>query len=391
MKKKCLIIFSIPHVYNWEKEIIEKFNLIYDVQFVFANTLFYDGGTQNIINKCNEIISSKGIDVVVFDTDFLPFIDANVIKNIKDCTYKILITFDNLVHDNLNIINGSYCNLVLTCDPLDVYKFKEFNINSLFFTLEGSKNNYKQFNLEKDIDVLFYGDINKFGREITINHILNSGINLKVVGPPNNIVSSEELLLMINRSKIILNLSFTNTKIDFKDFFPPRDNELISPMLQFKGRFLQAGLCNTVCLSDYAPAIELLFSNMEVPTFKNNKECVEKISLLLNNDQLRNEITKNLNEKAVNYLEDEPLMNRILEEIIATRNSKPNGISINNFYKRYVTRFKISKLLFKPRRLFWELGYLFKNRLLKVTLDFIPFFFIRIYKALSQILNNRNK
>jgi hypothetical protein len=161
MKKKCLIVFSIPHIYNWEKVVIKKFEIIYNVEFLFANEIFNSGGSYLLKKKINEILSLKNIDVVVFDTDFLPFVDANIIDSIPSNVYKILITFDNIVHSTLNLISGSFCDLVLTYDPLDVLKFRENNIKSLFFTLEDTKNSFKYLNLKKEIDVLFYGDINK--------------------------------------------------------------------------------------------------------------------------------------------------------------------------------------------------------------------------------------
>ena len=65
--------------------------------------------------------------------------------------------------------------------------------------------------LEKEIDVLFYGDINKFGRKPFIDKLQNRGVNVYVVGPPDNIVSDNEIVELINKSKIVLNLSFSNS------------------------------------------------------------------------------------------------------------------------------------------------------------------------------------
>ncbi len=383
MKKKCLIIFSLPHVHNWETEIVDKFKIIFDVKYVFANQLFNKGGTQYLIEFCNKMIKDESIEVVIFDTDFTPFVDANVIKKINLNTFKIIISLDNIVHDVLNVIHGSYSNLVLTCDPIDVLKFNEYNIESHFFTLEGSKKLYHNMQLEKDIDILFYGDIkNKFGRSDFINKLKEKGFNLKVVGPPENLVSNEELVKLINRSKIVLNFSYTNLKKDFKNWFPPRDNELNTPLLQFKGRILQVGLCNTMCLSEFAPSIRLLYNDMEVPTFKNFIECEDMIKLYLDNDILRNNIATNLNKKVHERFEDEQLMKQIFQKVVTTNSNNTLALKYNSYYKRYITRFKISLLIFKPILLFKEIKYLITNDLYKFTFDFIPFLSQRIYKAI---------
>jgi hypothetical protein len=382
MKKKCLIVFSIPHIYNWEKVVIKKFEIIYNVEFLFANEIFNSGGSYLLKKKINEILSLKNIDVVVFDTDFLPFVDANIIDSIPSNVYKILITFDNIVHSTLNLISGSFCDLVLTYDPLDVLKFRENNIKSLFFTLEDTKNSFKYLNLKKEIDVLFYGDINKFGRKEFIHKLKCSGVNIFVVGPPDNIVSDDEIVELINKSKIVLNLSFSSSSEDFINFFPSNDNQLNRPLLQFKGRFLHAGLCNTVCISEYAPSIGLIYSSDELPTFTSINECVDLIIDILNNDNKRIELSNNLHKKVINAFDDEKIMFNIYSFIESNRSeSSIRKFAYNAFYKRYVTRFKISWFLFKPKLLFFEVSYLIRNNLFKFTLDFIPFFLKRISQA----------
>ena len=381
VKKKCLIVFSIPHIYSWEKEVVKKFELIYDVEFIFANKIFNSGGSSLLINKVNEIILYNNIDTIVFDTDFLPFIDANIINSISSNVYKILITFDNIAHGTLNLISGSFCDLVLTYDPLDVLKFRENNIKSLFFTLEDTKNVFKNLNIKKEIDVLFYGDINKFGRKEFIDKLIQKDVNIFLVGPPNNIVSDIEIVELINKSKIVLNLSFSNSSEDYIDFFPSNDNQLNRPMLQFKGRFLHAGLCNTVCISEYAPSIGLIYSNDEVPTFTNINECVDLISGILNNELKRLELSNNLHSKVLNTFDDEKMMLNIYNYIESNRSQNSiRKFSYNSFYKRYVTRFKLSWLLFKPKILFFEMLYLSRNNLFKFTFDFIPYFINRIIK-----------
>ena len=36
MMKNCLIVFACPHVYSWEKEVIKKFEIIYNVEYLFS-------------------------------------------------------------------------------------------------------------------------------------------------------------------------------------------------------------------------------------------------------------------------------------------------------------------------------------------------------------------
>ena len=377
MMKNCLIVFACPHVYSWEKEVIKKFKIIYNVEYLFADQIFYKGGSFQLIKEINKIIFLKNIEIVVFDTDFLPFIDSNIIQMTNSKTYKILLTFDNIVHGNLNLINGSKCNLVIAYDPLEVLIFRKYNISSHFFTLEDTKKSFKFLNLEKDIDVLFYGDITKFGRKLFIDQLLKSGVNIKVVGPPNNIVTDDEIIELINRSKIVLNLSFSNSFRDYDSFFPISDNEINASLLTFKGRFLQAGLCKTVCISDYAPSIGLIFSQEDIPTFSNLDECIILINKIIHNDELRFTLENNLHNKVLSEFDDIKMMNNISNYINQHLDDDSiRNFSVNKYYKKYITRFKIWNSFFKPLLLIKEIYYLVKNNLFYFSLDIIKHYLI---------------
>jgi hypothetical protein len=368
-KKNCLIIFALPHVHNWENDIILKFKLCFNVHFIFANKFFYKGGTELLIDSINKIIIKEEVNVVIFDIDFAPYIDANVIKSINPNIIKCIFTFDNIAHGKLNTIPASNCHLVLTGDPIDKIKLNEFNINSMYFPLEGSNSIYKNLHLEKDIDILFYGLLHKFGRKKILDSLIEKGFKIKIIGPPNNIVSNEMLVELINRAKIVLNFSYA--EINYTSFFPLAQDDIISPLLQMKGRFLQAGLCNTLCLSEFAPAIPLLFNENEIPTFKSISECEEKLNFFLNNKELREEVTLNLSKKVRNEFEDEALMSKVFHKINYIQNLKTLNFEYNIYYKRYITRFKITNaMMASPHILYKELLYLIKNNLFYYSFDF---------------------
>jgi len=396
MKKNCLIIFACPHIYSWEKEVITKFEIIYNVRFLFANKIFNKGGSTLLIKQINDEIALSKIDLVIFDTDYLPYIDSNIIEKVKSSSFKILLTFDNITHGNLNLINASKCNLVLAYDPLEVLLFRKYGINSLFFTLEDTKNSFKFLNLFKDIDILFYGDINKFKRKYFIDELINRGINIKVVGPPDNIVSDDEIVKLINRSKIILNLSSMNPIRDYDSFFPKSDNEINGALYSFKGRFLHAGLCKTVCISDYAPSIGLIYSEDEVPTFSNIDDCVDLINKIINNDELRNKLSENLYHKVINEFDDKKIMNKISTYIDKQlRDTLTINFSNNRYYKAYITRFKLTNAILKnPYFLFKEIIYLLKNDLFIFEIAFLPYLLKHLGSKckrifLSSFINNK--
>ena len=72
MKKKVLIIFKYPHV--WNASGINKFSNYYDTEFLYISDLKNKNFTE-IINYINDLIKTKNIEIVVFDVDYFKFIN----------------------------------------------------------------------------------------------------------------------------------------------------------------------------------------------------------------------------------------------------------------------------------------------------------------------------
>ena len=90
----------------------------------------------------------------------------------------------------------------------------------------------------------------------------------------------DKLARLINKSKIVIN--FTKTL---------NGNKFFNPLSKYKygffakGRPHMSGLCNTLCISEYAPSIELLYPNGELPTFKDKDEFLAIIKSYLSNEK----------------------------------------------------------------------------------------------------------
>ena len=211
-----------------------------------------------------------------------------------------------------------------------------------------------------------------------------------MVGPPNNIVTDDEIIELINRSKIVLNLSFSNSFRDYDSFFPISDNEINASLLTFKGRFLHAGLCKTVCISDYAPSIGLIYSEEEIPTFSNIDECIDLIKNITNSDETRKRLENNLHNKVLNEFDDLKLMNNILNYIDQHLNDNSiRNFSVNKYYKKYITRFKIWNSFSKPHLLIIEIYYLVKNNLFYFSIDILKHYFLTTAVILKKFLKNK--
>ena len=343
MKKKVLIIFKYPH--GWNKDVINKFSNYYDTEFLYVSN-FENKNFVEIVKEINDLISLKKIEIVVFDPDYFKFINYFFVQKIN-CKKKILMTGDDFHLHELHSITASACDMVLSSDPLSVLKYKEKGFDAFFFQFDFSQIKKTGEN-KKDIDVLFYGHITEDRKEI-LNYISGEGINLKNVGHEEFVTGlpRDELLELISRSKIFLNLSKTRTSKVQKY----NTDSIYKFYYQFKGKVIIAGLKGIACVSEYSPGLELLFNKDEVPTFYTKEECLEILKKLLKDEELLSGYTKNFTSKVQNLHEDKKNFESIFNAIEKESNRKVKLIKIPYWYLRIAAKqiilknIKLSNLL----------------------------------------------
>ena len=201
MKKKVLIIFKYPHV--WNSAGIDKFSNYYDTEYLYISD-YKNKNFAEIIYEINNLIKLKDIKIVFFDVDYFKFINFFFIEKINS-EKKILWTGDDFELHEMNAITASSCDLVLSHCPLSVLKYREKGYKAhILHGVDGKIN--KSNDNKKEIDVLFFGNITPDRKEI-LDYIANEGISLKNVGHEEHIVGlpKEELLKLISKSKIVVN------------------------------------------------------------------------------------------------------------------------------------------------------------------------------------------
>ena len=391
MKKKALIIFKAK--WDWNKFIIQKISKFYDVEHIYLDRI--KKNYLKTIDEINDFIEKGKIDIVIFDVDYQKFINHYFIKKIKN-SVKIMLTCDDYERHNFNLITANSCNYVLTACPISAYKYKEVGKDASFMPIESDGKLYKDLKIKKDIDVFFFGKVNK-DRKIFLDYLTNNGINLKVVGNNSeNRVLDTELVKLICRSKIVVNLS----KTTWGKIMNIPEKNVFSFQYQFKGRIIQVGLCGTACISEYAPHNELLYNSNELLQFKNKKECLLLIQDLLNNSKKLEEYSKIFSTKTKNFYEDEKEFKKTFDylEKLETRKliGEDNLQKIPYWYNRIcakqillrdlrITRFFSSIINFK------ELLYISKkSNMLALMVIFIESFLNFIYYSLLNTIRTKS-
>ena len=356
MKKKVLIIFKYAH--HWNSYITEKFSNYYDTEFLYISNYKNKNFTE-IVNDINNLIKSKNIEIVVFDVDYFKFINFFFIEQI-DTKKKVIMIGDDINLHEFHSITASACDLVLNSDPLAVLKYREKGYEAKFFQFEfsGIGDNKER---KKEIDVLFYGNITP-DRKIFLDFIKKNGISLKIVGhnniDTNSYLSQDELLDLISKSKIILNFSKTRTTV-VKNY---TSEGIYKFYYEFKGRVIVAGLKGTVCVSEYSPGQELLFTEDEVPTFFTKEECVNILKKLLNNNELLKKYANKFVTKVCNLYEEKKSFEPIYNTMQKSNHRRIELIKIPYWYLRISAKqillrnLKLSSLI----KAIFQFGIIFK-------------------------------
>jgi len=326
MKKKVLIIFKYPHA--WNEHVINRFLIYYDTEFLYISN-FKNKNFTEIVEHINNLIKLKNIEIVVFDVDYFKFINFFFIKKINS-KKKIFITGDDFEFHEFHSVTASACDLVLSQCPLSVLKYKEKGCEAYLSNMEFSKISNNN-NDKKEIDVLFYGHITPDRRNI-LDYIVKEGINLKNIGHEGNVTGlpKDELLKLISKSKIVLELSKSRTSF-VKNY---ASESIYKFYYLYKGKIIVAGLKGAACVSEYSPGTELLFSKDEVATFFTKEECVKILKKLLNNKELLEKYTNKFTSKVYNLYEDKKNFEPIYKAIEKPNHRRIELIKIPYWYLR---------------------------------------------------------
>lgn len=359
-----------------------KFNIKFKVYNFYLEDHF-DKTENEIIENINTIIYENNIKFLVAEGDYLSHINFNFIKNIS-CLKKILFLTDDYDMHEVNFITAKIFDFVFTACPISNLRYLEKGYKSYFVPLESNKKLFKNFKIDKKLNVSFFG-AKKSTREDYIQFLRENNIDVNLIGynhsPDYN---WDNLSKFISSSKIILNFSNTGNKNKFYSHKTIPHN-----FFSFKGRPIMVGLCETLCVSEFSPANEVIFGN-DIPTFKNKYELLSVCKKLLSNGNYFKNISQVFVKKCFEY-EDNNYFTKILEEINQEKIlAKELKIKLPYWYIRIFNNQKIRNLSKRKRlspylkEIFnimffrFNYNYIFYLPILLETLIKFPFIIIKI-------------
>jgi len=325
-KKPILIIFKDKKKVTKNQDFwIDKFSKGYIVHDFYLYEYLYMTNTK-IIETIDKIIISNNIETLLIEGDHLAINDYMIVNSINKKVKKGLFLGDDPEWHQVNLITAAACDFVIT-DSLSALKFKELGVNSIFCPVETNEEIFKNYELNKDIDILIFGrkkpDAKKY-----LDLLDKNKIKYLCVDPYMEISNTiKKLAKLINRSKIVIN--FTKT-LNGKRFFNPMTKYEYSYLP--KGRVYMTGLCNTLCVSEYAPSNDILFPNGEIPTFKDENQLLKIIKDYLSNNEKLIHDTKIFNNSCLKFSDKEYI--KIIKKFIedTPKNDLTLGVKIPLWY-----------------------------------------------------------
>ncbi|MCB1775983.1 MAG: glycosyltransferase [Candidatus Competibacteraceae bacterium] len=274
-KPKALVCLSVKPL--WEDHLLSSLAEVFNVhKIIYLTELIKKLDHIDHLSKfINDFVDHEGISFIFLGIERLHKQHTNFYQHFRkfyseiQCRKIYALLFDDVVFrkENLDFLENGPFEMVLTACPLSALKYQECNIPALFFPLEGHEKWYFYENNNRDIDILFYGDLRKGKRKEYLSKIRQAGFSITYVGGQTRSLSIMELCEYLRRSKIVLN---------FSESF----NTSGATYYQFKGRILEAAFCGALCISEKNPPASLLFGN-HLPQFSTPEECINLIDLLL--------------------------------------------------------------------------------------------------------------
>ncbi len=334
--KKAILILNTKLNKSFDY-LINKIAISYSLKTFYLDDMsnISKSGIISEINKFNDL---NNTEIAFFQGDYISFIDLEFIKNIK-VQKKILYSTDDFDTHEINLINGTGCDIILSACPTTALRFQEKNMEAYYVPLESDDKILKKYSDKKENDILFFGKI-KADREEYLNSLIKAKFKLKIIGSnKTNRVSETELAKSISNSKIVLNLAQTGKR---NKFYSHKTIPLSN--LQIKGRPIMAGLCGTLCVSEYSPQTEMVYGN-SCPIFNSHDEMLNIIKDILNNPEELKRKTDEFCNKSKYYADSNYFP--IISEKINNCKVRPKKKYTLPFWYKYVFFKKMIQLYFR--------------------------------------------
>ncbi|KAF0126465.1 MAG: hypothetical protein FD189_2310 [Elusimicrobia bacterium] len=204
---------------------------------------------------------------------------------------------DDMYFSAVSKYYAAAADAVMTHDYFPSLAYKQLGIPSIYATPIYDPEIFHPVPAAKDIDVCCVCDCTKADRMEYIDFLTAGGIKVETYGhgSKNGFLPEErDISAIYSRSRIVITFS----RLD-KPRWPVSDDPLLERVRQNKGHFAQIALTRSFCLSEYAPALNLIAGiGSEVAVFNDKNELLSQVRYYLAHDKEREEMADRAYETA---------------------------------------------------------------------------------------------
>lgn len=268
------------------------------VQMFDFMTLVQQKGKESMNQALLSLVKDSKPDLVMFSlyTDqFIP----EVVDEIREYTTTLCFFYDDGWRVDFSRFWAQHFDWFTTPDAhrVQLYHYLGYN-NVLHFPYASNPMIYKKLNLPKKYDVSFIGMTHPYRRWI-VKRLEKAGIRVFAAGSgwPNDHLAQEEMVRVINQSKINLNLSnsvswdlrylVSSAKTLYKALRSPKNVE------QMKARPFEINGCGGFQLSYYVEGLERYYEiGQEIAVYLDVDDLIDKVEYFMAYPDEREAIAK---------------------------------------------------------------------------------------------------
>jgi spore maturation protein CgeB len=245
---------------------------------------------------------------------FVPHTDQ-FIPEIVDEIGRLAITlgyfFDDMWRIEYSRFWARHFSFVSTSDVNGLRKFRDAGFTNVIYSPFACNTDvYCNRNMPKLYDVTFVGQHNAY-REWYINNLKRASIDVRVwgLGWPSGMITSEDMIIIFNQSRINLNLSncvswdarylfapfrsVKNTLRVWRQVMHSIRHTDMKTVEQVKGRHFEINACGGFQLSYYVEGLERHYQiNEEIALYDSREDLVDKVCYYLKHDDEREAIAQ---------------------------------------------------------------------------------------------------
>jgi len=247
--------FFLPKHFEEEIEAIDFPRLVHQTSRARAKSLIMERIRKR---KYSAVCFTACIDPMFYEEELLEMREYALLVGIfSDDTH--LTSFSRQV--------AWYCDLVLTCDPLQVDSYSAIGVPARLHLFDISPDRFPNRQLRRDIDILIYGTSSK-GRAERTAGLREAFPDAEIMDVSDQRLEFESLLELLNRSLLTVNWSGVSRVPSVNSYRDP----LFGDYIQIKGRTFEAALCGCLCISEDCGAYDHIFTSESLPRFSSERE-----------------------------------------------------------------------------------------------------------------------